>query len=110
MFAKMFIVVLADALSDKMEANKKQAVVTLGKIGDVIGREQLLTALAVYLDSDKESRHQIINIMLANEEYLAKTDMKQFPKGITNCLCDKNKDIRNLAEKLFEKVYEKIGI
>ena len=57
MFAKMFIVVLADALSDKMEANKKEAVITLGKIGDVIGREQLLTTLAVYLDSDKESRN-----------------------------------------------------
>jgi hypothetical protein len=48
--------------------------------------------------------------MLANEDFLQKTDMKDFPKGITNCLCDKNKEIRNLGEKLFEKVYEKIGI
>jgi hypothetical protein len=36
--------------------------------------------------------------------------MKDFPKGITNCLCDKNKEIRNSAEKLLEKVYERIGI
>ena len=36
--------------------------------------------------------------------------MKDFAKGITNCLCDKNKDIRNTAQKLFEKVYERIGI
>jgi hypothetical protein len=48
--------------------------------------------------------------MLANEEALQKTEMKDFPKGITNCLFDKNKEIRNLAEKLFEKVYERIGI
>lgn len=48
--------------------------------------------------------------MLANEEALQKTEMKDFPKGITNCLCDKNKEIRNLAEKLFEKVYERTGI
>ena len=35
--------------------------------------------------------------MLLNEEFLYKTDMKDFAKGITNCLCDKNKDIRNTA-------------
>lgn len=29
--------------------------------------------------------------MLSNEDYLNKTDMKDFAKGITNCLCDKNK-------------------
>lgn len=39
--------------------------------------------------------------MLSNEEALQKTDMKDFAKGITNCLCDKSKEIRNLAEKLF---------
>lgn len=48
--------------------------------------------------------------MLANDEFLHKSDLKDFPRGITNCLCDKNKDIRNLAQKLFEKVYQKTGI
>jgi hypothetical protein len=48
--------------------------------------------------------------MLANEEALQKCDLRDFPKGITNCLCDKSKEIRNLGEKLLEKVYEKIGI
>jgi hypothetical protein len=75
-----------------------------------VGKEQLIATLAPYLETDKESRVEIISIMLLNEEFLQKTDMKDFPKGITNCLCDKNKEIRNLAEKLLEKVHEKIGI
>ncbi len=48
--------------------------------------------------------------MLANEEFLQKTQMKDFPKGITNCLCDKNKDIRNYAERLLEKVCGRTGL
>lgn len=55
-FTKMFITTLADALSDKMEANKKEAAATLSKIGDVVGKEQLIASLAPYLESDKESR------------------------------------------------------
>jgi hypothetical protein len=41
---------------------------------------------------------------------LAKADIKDYPRGLVSCLSDKNKDIRGGAEKLFEKVYEKIGI
>ena len=48
-FTKMFITSLADALSDKMEANKKEAAAALGKIGEVVGKEQLIAALAPYL-------------------------------------------------------------
>ena len=75
-----------------------------------MGKEQLIATLAPYLETDKESRVDIISLMLSNEEFLQKTDMKDFPKGLTNCLCDKNKEIRNSAEKLFERVYERIGI
>lgn len=45
----MFITTLADALSDKVEANKKEAAATLNKIGEVVGKEQLLSTLAPYL-------------------------------------------------------------
>lgn len=49
-------------------------------------------------------------MILSNEEYLAKTDVRDFPKGICICIGDKNKDIRAQSEKLFEKVYEKLGM
>jgi hypothetical protein len=48
-FTKMFTTTLADSLSDKMEANKKEAALTLNKIGEVVGKEQLIATLAPYL-------------------------------------------------------------
>jgi hypothetical protein len=47
----------------------------------------------------------VINLILANEEGLQKADIRDYPKGLVNCLSDKNKEIRAGAEKLFEKVY-----
>lgn len=52
----------------------------------------------------------MLNFLLANEDYLAKIDGKEFAKGIVNCLCDKNKDIRSLSERLTEKVCDRIGM
>lgn len=49
----MFITALADGINDKMEANKKEAVNTLNKIGEVVGKEQLISFLAPYLENDK---------------------------------------------------------
>ena len=63
-----------------------------------------------YLDGDKDGRLEVINLILNNEEGIAKADIRDYPKGLVNCLCDKNKDIRSGAEKLFEKVYEKLGL
>lgn len=44
------------------------------------------------------------------EDGIAKADIRDYVKGLANCLCDKNKDIRAGAERVFEKVYEKLGI
>ena len=48
-FTKPFVVSIADGLSDKMQANKKEAYLTLNKIGEVVGKESLLAMLAPYL-------------------------------------------------------------
>lgn len=53
---------------------------------------------------------EIISLILNMEDGIAKADIKDYAKGIAICLCDKNKDIRAGAEKVFEKVYEKLGI
>jgi len=63
-----------------------------------------------FLEGDREGRLEVINLILNLEEGLVKADLKDYPRGLVNCLSDKNKDIRAGAEKLFEKVYEKIGI
>ncbi len=52
-----------------------------------------------YLEGDKEARGEIIAFML--EYDLQKTDLKDYPKGLITCLADKNREIRNLSEKLF---------
>ena len=82
----------------------------MGRIGEVIGKEVILSSLGPYLESDRESRIEVLNLILACEEGISKADIRDYPKGLTNCLCDKNKDIRAGAEKVFEKVYEKLGI
>lgn len=51
-----------------------------------------------------------MNIILENAEYLDKADTKEYPKGIIRGLTDKNKEIRNLAERLLENIYPKTGL
>ena len=51
-----------------------------------------------------------MNLILIHEEGIQKSDIRDYPKGLVNCLTDKNKDIRSTAEKVFEKVYEKLGM
>lgn len=89
--AKNFICALADGLSDKVEANRKQICVTLNKIGDIYGKEHLLTILGPYLECDKDLRLEVIRVILENEEYIQKADTRDYPKGLIKCLCDRNK-------------------
>jgi len=51
--AKNFLCALADGLSDKVEANRKEIALTINKIGGIYGRDQLLAILGSYLDTDK---------------------------------------------------------
>ena len=44
-----------------------------------------------------------------NEDALTRPVIKDYPKGIINCLCDKNREIRNAAEKLLERVVQITG-
>ncbi len=46
-----------------------------------------------------------MNLILAHEDGISRSDIRDYPKGLANCLTDKNKDIRAAAEKVFEKVY-----
>ena len=46
----------------------------------------------------------MINLILENEEFIGKADTRDYPKGIIKCLSDRNREIRNLGEKLFERV------
>ena len=52
----------------------------------------------------------MLNLIIIHEEGIPKSDIRDYPKGLVNCLTDKNKDIRSTAEKVFEKVYEKLGM
>ena len=107
--AKNFICGLADGLSDKMESNRREISITLNKIGDIYGKEHLLSIMSFYLDNDKDSRVEVINLILDNEQYIYKADTRDYPKGIIRCLGDRNREIRSLGERLFEKVCEKTG-
>lgn len=75
-----------------------------------MGKEQLLSCLGPFLEGEKESRVEVVNLILANEEWLPRADVRDYPKGLVSCLCDKNKEVRAQSEKLFEKIYEKIGM
>ena len=69
-----------------------------------------MSNLGSYLEGGKEGRLEVLHLILIHEEGIPKSDIRDYPKGLVNCLCDKNKDIRSTAEKVFEKVYEKLGI
>ena len=88
---------LADGLSDKVQANRAEICLTLNKIGEIYGKQHLLTTLGPYLFSDKDSRVEIINLILENEDFIQKADTKEYPKGIIKGLTDKNKEIRILS-------------
>ncbi len=59
-----------------------------------MGKEQVLSNLGPFLEGDKEGRLEVINLILNNEEGISKADIRDYPKGLVNCLCDKNKEIR----------------
>lgn len=101
---------LIEGLNDKNDLNRKEILFTLSKLGDTIGKEALLSTLGPSLEGDRDGRLEVLNLILTLEEGIPKADIKDYAKGLTNCLCDKNKDIRAGAEKVFEKVYEKLGI
>jgi hypothetical protein len=107
---KSFVTALVEGLNDKNEQNKKEIHLTLNKIADSFTREQLLAYMGPFLEGDREGRLEVINLILANEEGLQRAEIRDYPRGLVNCLSDKNKDIRAGAEKLFEKVYERIGL
>lgn len=65
--------------------------------------------MAQYLEGHTEGRIEVINLLMMNEEHFTKVNTRDFPKGIINCLCDKNKDIRKSAEILLERVVEVLG-
>lgn len=89
--AKNFMGALADGLSDKMQSNRVEIAAALNKLGDIYGKEHLLTLLGSYLDNDKDSRVDVINLILENEEYMQKADTREYPKGIIRGLTDRNK-------------------
>ena len=95
--AKGFINSLADGLGDKVPANRQEICLALNKIGSIYGKELLLTILGSHLDNDRDSRIEVIKLILENEEYLQKADTKEYPKGIIRGLTDKNKEIRSSA-------------
>jgi len=102
---KGFILTLVEGLSDKNEQNRIEIVNTLGRIAENIGREQILSNLGPYLEGGKDGRVEVLHLIMIHEEGIPKSDIRDYPKGLVNCLCDKNKDIRSTAEKVFEKVY-----
>ena len=94
---RQFVMALVEGLNDKNDSNKREIIATLNKIGDLIGKEALLSLLGAYLEGNNEGRLGVINLMLENEEGLAKADIRDYPKGLVSCLTDKHKDIRAAA-------------
>ena len=52
----------------------------------------------------------MLNFLLNNEDHLNRIEGKEFAKGVVNCLCDKNKEIRTLSERFTEKICDRIGM
>lgn len=94
---KGFILTFVEGLSDKNEQNRIEIVNTLGRIADHLGKEHILSNLGSYLEGGKEGRLEVLHLILIHEEGIQKSDIRDYPKGLVNCLCDKNKDIRSTA-------------
>lgn len=108
--ARNFIIALVEGLNDKNDLNRKEIQATLGRIGETLGKEAVLSTLGPSLEGDRDGRLEVLNLISVMEDGIAKADIRDYVKGLTSCLCDKNKDIRAGAERVFEKVYEKLGI
>ena len=94
---RQFAMTLADGLSDKNENNRREITATLNRMGELIGKEALLSLFGSYLEGDKEGRLGVISLILENEDGLNKADIRDYPKGLVSCLTDKHKDIRAAA-------------
>jgi len=111
MHSKVLILSLIEVLADKTEAIRKEGVQSLTRIGNVLGMDMVVNCMGQPLESDKvEFRAEVLNFLLNHEDFLNKIEGKEFAKGVVNCLCDKNKDIRSLSERLTEKICDRIGM
>ena len=63
-----------------------------------------------YLHGENQLKLELLNYILKYRTEIEKTEIKDFPKGLISCLCDKNREIRNMAENLFPLVLDRTGI
>lgn len=79
------------------------ALITLDKWADIVGLEQVINYIPPFLGYESlEIRNQLMNYIIKNSEAYMKSDLKCFVIPILQCLTDKNKEIRTLAEQILE--------
>lgn len=72
---------------------------TLDKFSQTLGPEYIINTLTANLSSESpDLKLNLLKWFLKNEEGLNKCDMKQMIPSLINCLIDKSKDVRILAE------------
>ena len=50
-----------------------------------------------YLHGENQLKLELLNYIFKYQVEIEKAEIKEFPKGIISCLCDKNREIRNMA-------------
>lgn len=85
-----FILSMVEGLSDKNEQTRNEIVNTLGRIADSLGKEHILSNLGTFLEGGKEGRLEVLHLILIHEDGIQKADIRDYPKGLVTCLCDRN--------------------
>ena len=61
---KNFMSLLVEGLSDKVQGNRIEICRALNRLGEIYGKEQLLSLLGSYLENDKDYRIEVLGLIL----------------------------------------------
>jgi len=110
-YAKILLAPLISNLGDKQSYIKSETLASIQKIHENIGPELIISSMVTILEKDCfEIRSESLKYILKNKDSIKLAENTEIIKGIICCLQDKNKEIRENSEKLFEFILLKTGI
>lgn len=109
-YCKTIIPSLLSNLADKEANIRSETVTAINKFAEAAGDDVILCYVGPLLKKENpEMRMELLNWTLKHKEQLKKSESLLFVGGIAECLQDRSKEVRKLAEQLVEFILPQVG-
>lgn len=109
-YTKTIVPPLLSNFADKQNYIRSETLISINKFAEACGIDSIFAYAGPLLEKDNpEMRTELLNWTLKNKEAIKKTESMLFVTGLTNCLQDRSKEVRTLAEQLLEFILPQVG-